>query len=187
MFDGTEYPNESYLRDTDEIAGPANGDAVRSMYPVVSYDSELWAAVAAFTDVIYGCPIRRIGLAAGGPVWRYLYTHRLESDDFLAGLRASHFLDEPILWGTSTLLEGFDRAEYTFSDADRAVSDAIAAYWTNFATSGDPNGGGVPAWPVFTAESEQIQLLGDPITTIDHWRVEQCALFDTIPEPFPGA
>ncbi len=33
---------------------------------------------------------------------------------------------------------------------DQAISDAMAAYWTNFAKRGDPKGKGVPAWPAFS-------------------------------------
>ncbi|GAB3280123.1 carboxylesterase family protein [Larkinella harenae] len=32
---------------------------------------------------------------------------------------------------------------------DLAISDAMGTYWTNFAKYGDPNGKGVPQWPVF--------------------------------------
>lgn len=34
--------------------------------------------------------------------------------------------------------------------SDLAISDAMAAYWVNFAKHGDPNGEGMPAWPAFT-------------------------------------
>jgi carboxylesterase type B len=34
-----------------------------------------------------------------------------------------------------------------------------------FAKTGDPNGSGHPEWPVYTAEGDQYQNLGDQVTT----------------------
>lgn len=34
--------------------------------------------------------------------------------------------------------------------SDLEILDAMAAYWTNFAKHGDPNGEGVPTWPAFS-------------------------------------
>ena len=33
---------------------------------------------------------------------------------------------------------------------DQRISEAMAAYWTNFAKRGDPNGDGLPGWPAFS-------------------------------------
>jgi para-nitrobenzyl esterase len=36
-----------------------------------------------------------------------------------------------------------------WTDADRALADAMSSYWVNFATTGDPNGKGLAAWPAY--------------------------------------
>jgi para-nitrobenzyl esterase len=66
------------------------------------------------------------------------------------------------------------------NEAQGSLSRQMAAYWTNFAETGDPNGAGVPVWPRFTASSEQMQRLTSagtaPFSTFaeDH----HCALWD---------
>jgi para-nitrobenzyl esterase len=53
-----------------------------------------------------------------------------------------------------------DELEYVFgtlppdaSAADRAVSNQIMQYWTNFARNGDPNGGNLPRWPRYSSDA----------------------------------
>jgi len=36
---------------------------------------------------------------------------------------------------------------------DRALSRMMQAYWINFARTGDPNGPGLPQWPVYQPAS----------------------------------
>ena len=51
----------------------------------------------------------------------------------------------------------------TPSRADHVISDAMMTYWTNFAKYGNPNGRGVPAWPVFsTAHPQVMHFEGKP-------------------------
>jgi para-nitrobenzyl esterase len=40
--------------------------------------------------------------------------------------------------------------------SDLEISDAMSTYWVNFAKHGDPNGEGVPAWPIFSASNPQV-------------------------------
>lgn len=37
---------------------------------------------------------------------------------------------------------------------DKTLSEQVRKYWTNFARSGDPNGGGVPKWPAYKPKGD---------------------------------
>jgi para-nitrobenzyl esterase len=48
-----------------------------------------------------------------------------------------------------------DQQQLPWTPADRAVSEAVAAYWTTFAKTGNPNGNGLAQWPEFTDQNQQ--------------------------------
>jgi len=47
-----------------------------------------------------------------------------------------------------------------WTDVDRRVAEVMSSYWVRFATSGNPNGAGLPMWPTFTAASPKVMVIG---------------------------
>jgi para-nitrobenzyl esterase len=61
---------------------------------------------------------------------------------------------------------------------DHKVSDLMGAYWTNFAKTGDPNGPGLPHWPVYTPKDDYpvLHIAGDSHSAPDAHRARYLLL-----------
>jgi len=51
-----------------------------------------------------------------------------------------------------------------WTDEDRKLADMMSSYWVNFAANGNPNGKGLPEWPMYSAKSDQAMVLGDTVS-----------------------
>ena len=54
------------------------------------------------------------------------------------------------------------------TDVDRRLADQMSTYWVNFATTGNPNGKGLPTWTPYDLASEPYQELGDTVQPKAH-------------------
>ncbi len=46
-------------------------------------------------------------------------------------------------------------------DSDRKLADQVSTYWVNFMTKGDPNGSGLPQWPVYDPKTEVVMRINE--------------------------
>jgi para-nitrobenzyl esterase len=141
-----------YPADTDEQA-KLSADALTDDL-VISEQTWLWLKLQA-----------RAGQAS---VYGYKFTYTSPYVPI-----ASHLVEIPFVFGTLTpqfIVDG----KAPPSDADRALSDMMMSYWVNFATRADPNGPGLPHWPVF-GENGAVQQLDETVGPIGN--EEQTARF----------
>ena len=73
------------------------------------------------------------------------------SDSPRAGFGSAHASELPYVFRQ---LREHNRPPAT--PVDEAMSDLLRTYWTNFAKTGDPNGGSLPKWPAFTNAAPQM-------------------------------
>ncbi len=102
------------------------------------------------------------------PVYRYRFDLGAPGDkNHVAGVGAFHSDDIEYVFGTLD-----SRPEAKLRPEDRKLSDEMGAYWTNFARTGDPNGGGLPTWPTYStaANWEVMHLDATPAARPDTLR-----------------
>lgn len=120
-------------------------------------DSEAREAFVAFEgDMRFGWNMwtwARLGAEAGrGRVFYYQFGATPAGEE-----GASHGAE------LAYVFDNLDSKSNPWSADDRRLADMLATYWTNFARTGDPNGEGLPVWPLFDAQNEQALLIGETI------------------------
>jgi para-nitrobenzyl esterase len=95
-------------------------------------------------DTLYRCPVVAQLVwhaAAGNPAYEYQFDRTAPGREANG---ATHGSEVAYVFG-SLGPAGNPR----YASTDYAISTAMQQYWTNFAKTGNPNGGSLPAWPKF--------------------------------------
>lgn len=109
------------------------------------------------TDVVFGAPARALAkahAATGAPTWLYRFSV-LSAQAPKAFTGAIHASDRQYVFDT------LGASPWPTDARDEAQAKTISAYWVAFAKTGDPNGGGRPAWPRYDASDRLIDLTND--------------------------
>ncbi|TDC55344.1 carboxylesterase family protein [Actinomadura sp. KC345] len=124
----------------------ADSAAVLEEYPAAEFGTPALALAAVVTDRNYACPALSTARAARPhmPVYAYEFREERQPVDGVS-YGAHHSWDLPFLFDTSIPGSQFP----PLTRAQRRLSATMIDYWPAFARTGDPNGPGRPAWPVF--------------------------------------
>ena len=123
----------------------ATSPALAALYPHDS-DNELITAHRQFMSDVEG--------GWGAWTWARLQNETGRHRAYLFYFDV-HAPDHPEgAWHASDYPYVFGNLRPPVTAADEATSELIRRYWVNFATSGDPNGPGLPVWKTFNTHSE---------------------------------
>ncbi|MDR3418376.1 MAG: carboxylesterase family protein [Nevskia sp.] len=137
----------------------ANAAAVLQQYPLSAYlnnpdgEASYLAYSAIETDSVFSCVARGVDAMFSTSVPVYAYEFADPSPPVIIGnphmkLGPAHASELLYVFQTNLWAGWLPVSRLT--PAQRALSTTMQSYWTNFARNGDPNGSGLPAWPVYT-------------------------------------
>lgn len=122
------------------------------------------------TDWVWGEPARmtaRAFTAKGAPAYMYQFGYVPAAMRERSQYGAGHGSEVSFVFNTLNARWGA-AAEPT--PEEKELARIMNTYWTNFAKTGNPNGSGLPVWPVYNTQKEEILdigLEGKPVSKPD--------------------
>lgn len=152
-----------------------HADRVFTLFPAAR-DEEVGPAFARLVGVsAFVAPARFLARSmqkCKAPGYLYHFS-RVPALERAQKLGAFHGLEVAYVFGTFA-----DRL--AFGAPDHALSDTMRKCWTRFARTGDPNGPGLPEWPAYRADRDELMEFGDAVRVRSGLHREACDLFDAI-------
>lgn len=134
------------------------------------------------TDWVWGEPARMTAksfVAQGEPVYMYQFGYVPATQRERARYGAGHGSEVAFVFNTLNARRG--AGEPTTEEKNLAL--LMNRYWTNFAKTGNPNGDGLPLWPLYNTQKDEIldiELDGKPVGKPDPRK----ARFDVVEKAF---
>jgi carboxylesterase type B len=153
----------------------ASAELIAQQYPVSNFQDAMpnpyQAAYArAVGDSILVCSTldsAERAANAGSKVFMYNFDIPVEIAGLPYYLGASHGSELVYVFNTSP----------AFTAEQQPISDLMQRYWSNFAKTGDPNGGSDLMWPAFTESTNVRVNLSKQPSIVNDFRKQECAFW----------
>ena len=181
-LDRSQYPKT--LEDYRKRVEAQYRDAVKdydAAYPVKTDADIAEALLAVGRDQTFSLEMRtwaRLVAASGRHAFLYQFTHVPPGPNPAWG--AYHASE------IQYVFDNVGRRPWA-TDADRRLADQMSSYWVNFATTGDPNGRGLPTWSPYDPGAEPYMDLGDTVQPKSHLLKAQLDFLEQLQERRQGS
>jgi carboxylesterase type B len=117
----------------------------------------------------------------GGLTFRPVADGYVVSNDLFTLFEQGKFNDTPVLLGhTSDETSAFGGgSSVTPAAFEKQIREQFSSYYVNFAMTGDPNGKGLPPWPAFTDQNQQVMVFDPSPSARTYPILENVRVLDT--------
>ena len=128
-------------------------------YPVKSDADDAAAYLGSLRDVTFTLPMRtwaRMTTTGRSKAYLYFFSHVPPNPNskYLGAYHAGEIV---------YVFNNLNRQNSLLQEADFKLAGMMSDYWVNFATTGDPNGKGLPKWGPYDRETEAYMDFGDAV------------------------
>ena len=160
----------------------AEAEELVGLYPLSEFNNRPVEAYGRMmgADASLACPTYQ-GLLEASRHQNNTWFYRFQYDDYKYGkyMGSAHAMEIPFIFGN------LDRkpASWLYNKRNigpaEELSDYIQGYVVNFAKTGDPNGEGLPEWPSFQPDDQELMVFDNEVRTEDIGiQKERCAFWD---------
>jgi para-nitrobenzyl esterase len=140
-----------------------------ALYPVKSEADIAAAYLGGLRDITFTLQMRtwaRMTETGKSKAWLYFFSHVPPNPNskYLGAYHAGEII---------YVFNNLGLRSQAYQEADFKLADMMSSYWVNFATAGDPNGKGLPAWTAYRREAEPYMDFGDAVGLRNHLLKDQ--------------
>ena len=162
----------------ESAVGTQAAEKLKAAYPRSEYPTPKDLLLQGATDVLFSCAAREAARTGSEPAYQYRF--RITPDSFflepLAG--TFHASEIPYVFGNKDLLRLIFMRDQPLEDALN-LSAQMQTYWSNFAKTGDPNGGDLPHWEPMDKDQFLMELT-TPLGSSQGEFSSRCDVWDAV-------